>query len=375
MTDRARPSRVRVTAAPSLWAIVERSSVVVCCGTGGVGKTTTAAAIALRAAHQGRRVMVVTIDPARRLADAFGLSDGLSNEPQRIDIAQDRDRDRTGELWASMLDAEATFAALVHEHAAHAEQADRILASRFAKNVAGSLSGTHEYMAMEKLHALYASGHFDLIVLDTPPTHDALAFVDAPRLLTRLLDNRLYRVLVHPRRGVLRAATTAVQAVIRPLTRVVGAEVVDDAVAFFRAFEGMEEGFRDRAEDVLALLRADDTAFVVVATPRRDTVAETTAFVRQLAAADISVRAAIVNRCTPTFTPSARPAPPIAVDAAVPHTQALADFAQAAAAEGEELAVLVAAIGDAPVVRVPLLASDVHDLAGLSVVADRLDTR
>jgi anion-transporting ArsA/GET3 family ATPase len=361
---------------PDLWAVVERSDVVVCCGTGGVGKTTTAAAIALAAAREGRRVMVVTIDPARRLADAFGLGGGLTNDPQRIDLGDhlgpDTDTD-TGELWASMLDAEATFAALVREHAADAAQAERILSSRFAQNIAGALSGTHEYMAMEKLHELHTSGRFDLIVLDTPPTHDALAFVDAPRLLTRLLDNRLYRLLVHPRRGVLRAATNAAHTVLRPLTRIVGAEVVDDAVAFFRAFEGMEGGFRSRADDVLTLLRAEQTAFIVVVVPRRDTVAETTAFVRQLAASAIAVRGAIVNRSTPSF--SAEGAAPLAVDEAVPHTRALADFVAAAVAEAHETSVLLGALTDAPVVRIPLLADDVHDLDGLSVVADLVRSR
>src|SRR5688572_16557540 len=230
----------------SLDDLVARGSIIICCGSGGVGKTTTAAALALEAARRGRTACVVTIDPARRLADALGL-DALTNTPGRID------GDWPGQLWAMMLDTKTTFDDLVTTYAGGEEQARRILDNRLYRNISGALSGTQEYMAMEKLYELSSGGahDFDLIVVDTPPTRNALDFIDAPRRLTRFLDNRVFRLLVMPTRAYLKAVSAATQAFVRTVARVVGAEVVDDAVAFFRAFEGMEAGFRDRAQNVL----------------------------------------------------------------------------------------------------------------------------
>src|SRR5205085_8432720 len=228
-------------------------AVIVCCGSGGVGKTTTAAALAVEAAARGRRACVVTIDPARRLADALGLGE-LTNEPRQVAGSW------PGELWALMLDTKTTFDAIVVKYASDPAQAERIIGNRLYRNVSGALSGTQEYMAMEKLHELHATGRFDIIVIDTPPTRNALDFLDAPRRLTRLLDNRIFRLLIMPTQSYLKIVSTATQRVLRTIARVVGAEVVDDAVAFFEAFEGMEQGFRDRAQAVIALLSDDATA-------------------------------------------------------------------------------------------------------------------
>ena len=262
--------------------LVDQRHILICCGTGGVGKTTTAATLAIEGARRGRDSVVVTIDPAKRLANTLGL-EHLSNSPREIprDI-WDPERDATpgGHLHALMLDTETTFDQLVLTYARDDEQAQRILENRFYRNIAGALSGTQEYMAMEKLYELHDRGGFDLIVVDTPPTRHALDFLDAPRRLTRMLDNRVFRFLMVPTRTTLRVGTVAAQAFLRTISRVVGTEPVDDVVAFFRAFEGMEEGFRDRAAEVMQLLAADETAFVLITSPRRDAVEEAEYFAR-----------------------------------------------------------------------------------------------
>ncbi|MDQ1373962.1 MAG: hypothetical protein QOJ09_1300, partial [Actinomycetota bacterium] len=281
----------------SLGALADRR-IVVCCGSGGVGKTTTAAALALEGARRGKRACVVTIDPAKRLADALGL-DELTNEPSRIE------GDWPGELWALMLDTKSTFDSLVTKHAATPEQADGILANGLYRNISGALSGTQEYMAMEKLYELQDGGRFDLVVVDTPPTRNALDFIDAPRRLTRLLDNRVFRLLIMPTRAYVKAVSFATQAFLRTVSKVVGGQVVSDAVAFFQAFEGMEQGFRDRAQKVMALLADPGTAFVLVASPRRDAVEEALFFADKLLESGIGVDALVVNRLHPRFGGSA----------------------------------------------------------------------
>ncbi|MEO7428433.1 MAG: ArsA-related P-loop ATPase [Acidimicrobiales bacterium] len=253
--------------APTLRDLVLERRILVCCGSGGVGKTTTAAVLALEAAKAGRRAVVVTIDPAKRLADALGL-EGLTGTPSKIE------GEWSGELWALMLDTKSTFDDLVVANASSPEQGQRILQNRFYRNISGALSGTQEYMAMEKLYELHQRTDFDLVVVDTPPTRNALDFIDAPRRLSRFLDHRLFRMITSPGRGIAKAVNVAAQAFLRTVAKVVGAEVIDDAVAFFQAFEGMEEGFRERADAVLGLLSDDDTAFVLVASPRRDTIEE-----------------------------------------------------------------------------------------------------
>src|SRR3954466_6770398 len=178
--------------------------------------------------------------------------------------------DWPGEMWALMLDTKITLDDLVHRYASTPEQAEGILTIRLYRNVSGALSGTQEYMAMEKLYELHDDGGYELIVVDTPPTRHALDFLDAPDRLLRMLDNRIFRLLMMPTRAYLRVASVAVQTFLRTVSRVVGSEVVDDIVAFFRAFEGMEAGFRERALAVEELLAAPGTAFVLLTSPRRD---------------------------------------------------------------------------------------------------------
>jgi len=355
----------------SLVELVETSSVLICCGSGGVGKTTTAAVLAMEAARRGRRAAVVTIDPARRLANAMGL-EGLSNEPSLVA------GDWPGELSALMLDTKSTFDSLVKRHAADDAQAERILANRFYQNISGALSGTQEYMATEKLYELHHERDYDLVVVDTPPSRNALDFLDAPRRIARFLDHRLYRVLMAPTRGVMRAATTAAHLFVRSVTKVVGAEVFDDAITFFQAFQGMEAGFKQRAEAVVALLADEGTAFVLVASPRRDTVVEADFFATRLEQMHARVRALVVNRMHPRFD-SAQPAAArerartLGEDTPIgAHFANLADFAAASEAEESHLADLAAKVEPAPVIRVPMLATDVHDLETLALVGDHL---
>ena len=338
--------------------LVAARSVIITCGSGGVGKTTTAAVLAQAAAEKGRRACVVTIDPARRLADALGL-ERIGNEPTLVGGSW------PGELWAVMLDAKGTFDALVESQAPSVAQADRIKANRFYRNISGALSGTQEYMAAEKLYELHGSKRFDIVVVDTPPSRAALDFLDAPARLTRFLDHRLYRLLTAPHRGPLRALNAAAQTVMRTIAKVVGAEVLDDAITFFKAFEGMDAGFRARA-DAVARLHADpDTAFLLVAPPRRDTVDEACYVAEQLERSGRPVAALIVNRMTPQFLPV-----DVAGLAATgdPLTQNLLELTTLAAAEEEQLAPLLRAVGSAPVLRVPLLGTDVHDLESLAAV-------
>lgn len=230
---------------------------------------------------------------------------------------------------------------------------------------------------MEKLYDLHADESFDLVVVDTPPSRNALDFLEAPRRLTRFLDHRLYRVLMAPTRGMMKAVNVAAQAFIRSVSKVVGSEVFDDAIAFFQAFDGMEQGFKERAEQVLDLLTSPATAFVLVASPTRDTVAEARFFAEKLDEADIPVAALIVNRMHPTFT-DALPESLRERARTLDGTDLgglyrnLADFALVADREEGHLAGLADEVAPAPVVRVPFLSTDVHDVGGLGLVGDHL---
>jgi anion-transporting ArsA/GET3 family ATPase len=346
-------------------------SIIVCCGSGGVGKTTTAAAFALQAARLGRRACVVTIDPARRLANSLGL-DALTNSPTEIAGPW------PGELHALMLDPKGTFDDLVHRYADTPEQTEGILSNRIYRNLTGALSGTQEYMAMEKLYELSDEGGFDLIVVDTPPTRNALDFLDAPRRLTRFLENKVFRALMLPTRAGLRVMGVAAQGLLKAISKVAGADIVRDAVTFFQAFEGMEEGFRKRAARVRVLLAEESTAFILVASPRPDSVDEAVHFSSKLTDAGMSATALIVNRVQPRFADDSQ----LAELPTVPHDaegSALDDLIEnlrgfTAASDREEKTYedLVADVSPAPVARVPLLNSDVHDLDGLATIADLL---
>jgi anion-transporting ArsA/GET3 family ATPase len=314
--------------------------------------------------------VVVTIDPAKRLADTLGLGE-LGNTPSRIE------GDWPGELWALMLDTKSTFDDLIATYAADEAQAERILANRFYRNISGALSGTQEYMAGEKLHELHESGRFDLVVVDTPPTRHALDFLDAPARLTRFLDHKLYRALMAPTKASLRVVNVAASAVAKAIGRVVGGEALQDGLDFFGAFEGMEQGFRDRAARVQALLTDPATAYVLVASPRADTVAEASYFAERLEQSALPVAALVVNRVHPRFGKGLGPAARKRAKAAVGTplaglTRNLAEFRTMADGEERHLVDLAERVKPAPVARVPFLAHDVHDLDTLAEIASYL---
>ena len=353
------------------------AEVIVCCGSGGVGKTTTAAVIGLEAARPR---------PAcRRRDDRPGPPPGRRARPPRRPrrrAAGDRPAGPagSGELWAMMLDTASAFDGVVRRNAADSDQAERILANPFYRNISGALSGTQEYMAAETLNLLHDDERFDLVVVDTPPSRNALDFLEAPSVLARFLDHRLFRLLMLPARRGMRVVNAATQPMLRAIGKVVGSDVLADAVAFFQAFAGMEAGFRERAEAVMELLRSDVTRYVVVASPHRDTVTEAVWFAGKLADHGIEqrrrrrqprapgVRAGTAPRMPSPPRPS-RPPPAVDDDLAALWTN-LAELRALAAAAAAELAPLAELLG--PLADVPLLAGDVHDLEGLGEIRRHL---
>ncbi len=375
-------------AAITFTSLLAESHVIICAGSGGVGKTTTAAALAIQAARSGKRSIVVTIDPAKRLADALGLP-GLAPDPVIIDehLWMRSDDSTSGQLSAMMLDPKATFDALVARYADGVEQSERILANSFYRSISSALGGTQEYMAMEKLHELSQCGDYDLIVVDTPPSRNALDFLDAPERLLRLLNNRVFRVITAPARTGFRAAGVAVQTLVRAISRVIGAEVVDDIVAFFRAFEGMEEGFRERAMSVRALIAESTTQFVLITSPRRDAVEEAEYFAERIGDHGYRVSGLIVNRVHPRFgsehgdtlrsraaalrgLPATETAPASARDRLSQYLDVLADFQSVGSRERHNLDGVQLRLGrGAAVAFVPFLARDVHSIEALDEIA------
>jgi anion-transporting ArsA/GET3 family ATPase len=286
-----------------------RTRIIVCCGSGGVGKTTTAAAIGLRAAERGRHVVVLTVDPARRLAQSMGLS-SLDNTPRPVpglhtasrpegQSTSSQNATSPGTLHAMMLDMKRTFDEIVEAHA-DPDRAAQILANPFYQSLSSSFAGTQEYMAMEKLGQLRRADEWDLIVVDTPPSRSALDFLDAPQRLSRFLDGRLLRLLTTPAklggRAYLRVLNAGFGVVTGVLTKVLGAQVLRDVQTFVTALDTMFGGFRERADYTYQLLRAPGTAFLVVATPEPDALREASYFVERLGQERMPLAGLILNR-------------------------------------------------------------------------------
>jgi anion-transporting ArsA/GET3 family ATPase len=357
--------------------------VVVCCGSGGVGKTTTAAALAVRAAERGRRTAVLTIDPARRLAEALGLST-LSNEPKRVAGVGDAPSGSTGELHAMMLDMRRTFDEMVYAHSTP-ERAEKILTNPFYQTISSSFSGTQEYMAMEKLGQLAASGKWELIVVDTPPSRSALDFLDAPQRMSSFLDGKMIKLLSAPARaggrGLRRIVGAGFGLFAKAVGTILGGQMLADASAFVQAFDTMFGGFRERASATYELLRSPGTIFVVVAAPEPDALREAAYFVERLDAERMPLGGLVLNRTHPVLAelPAGR-ARDFAdlldeqgggrLASAVLRLHA--DRVDRADREQRLLARFTRAHPHVAVVQVPAVAGDITDLDGLREIGERL---
>jgi anion-transporting ArsA/GET3 family ATPase len=378
-----------------------RTRIIVCCGSGGVGKTTTAAALGLRAASRGRHVVVLTVDPARRLAQSMGLS-SLDNTPRPVPLPE-QDEGRGGSLHAMMLDMKRTFDEIVEAHS-DPDRAAQILANPFYQSLSSSFAGTQEYMAMEKLGQLRRTDAWDLIVVDTPPSRSALDFLDAPQRLSRFLDGRLIRMLTAPTRVSGRAYLRVVNAgfgmITGIVTKIIGAQMLRDVQTFIAAFDTMFGGFRERAEDTYRLLQTPGTSFLVVATPEPDALREARYFVERLSQDRMPLAGLILNRvhrshatrlsaarslaAAEALTPvtaggglSEQVMPngpsdstpqhhPLAVAALRLHAERM----QLIAAERRFAQHFTAAHPGVPVAEVPAQPEDVHDLDGLRAIGD-----
>ncbi|MEV4331443.1 ArsA family ATPase [Streptomyces sp. NPDC049597] len=267
--------------------------IIVCCGAGGVGKTTTAAALGVRAAERGRKVVVLTIDPARRLAQSMGI-DSLDNTPRRV-----KGIEGDGELHAMMLDMKRTFDEIVEAHA-DAERARAILENPFYQSLSAGFAGTQEYMAMEKLGQLRGREEWDLIVVDTPPSRSALDFLDAPKRLGSFLDGKFIKLLMAPAkvggRAGMKFLNVGMSMMTGTLGKLLGGQLLRDVQTFVAAMDTMFGGFRTRADATYRLLQAPGTAFVVVAAPERDALREAAYFVERLAAEDMPLAGLVLNR-------------------------------------------------------------------------------
>lgn len=343
------------------------AALVVTCGPGGVGKTSSAAALALAAADAGRRVIVVTVDPARRLADALGIDS--SHEPIEVVGATSHP---DGSLWAQMLDAESTFDRLITERAGDEARAKAILANPIYRSIAGSLAGAQEYMAIERLHQLSTSGDFDLIVIDTPPSRHAIDLLAAPDRLVTFFGHPVYRVLTVPGRSFARVTHAGSAAFLWAIRRLAGPKVVEDTIEFFRSLSGMEAGLRQRASETAKILRSDRTAFVLVCSPRAEAIDEAVHLELALREGGFPLRTIVVNLVHPTPPPLGI-VPPDGL-APGPLADQLAfhrELTELAADEEREMSTLRALAADVPLVEVPLL-DDVQDLTGLAQLAKHL---
>jgi anion-transporting ArsA/GET3 family ATPase len=340
---------------------LERKEVCICAGSGGVGKTTTSAAIALGMAARGRKVAVLTIDPARRLANALGLAE-LGNEERRVDV------DLPGELWAMTLDAKRTFDELIEWHAPDEATRDAVLGNRIYQELSSAVAGSQEYMAMEKLHELHQEGRYDLLVLDTPPTRNALDFLDAPQRLAAFIDSRALSFFLAPSRFGLKVLGRGTGMVFSVMQRATGIDLLNDLSDFFRSFGGMTEGFRERAERVNALLRHHRSAFVLVTSPRLDAIDEARYFHRRLVEADMPFAGVVANRVhtgVAAGDAGAELEPLVGGELAEKVEAAAAAEAGLAERDRLNLAALRRRLARKPVIEVPLLEADVHDLDGL----------
>ncbi len=363
----------------ALGDVIEGKGVCICAGSGGVGKTTTSAAIAAGMAARGLKVCVLTIDPAKRLADSLGLKE-LDNTARRVDPAlfAEQGVEIEGELWAMMLDAKATFDELIARQAPNEEARDRVLNNRIYQQISSALAGSQEYMAMEKLFELHTEGDYDLLVLDTPPTRNALDFLDAPKRLTQFIEGRSLGVFMKPTGLAAKVAGRGASVALSVFKRIVGFDLLADLAEFFNAFSGMVDGFQARAKRVNKLLADPDTCFLVVCGPQGEPVDEAVYFHRKLVEAKLPFGGVIVNKvhypaeCLREETDDL----PAALAAKLEGDEDLArrvaanfaDYQALAERDARNIERLSRELRTQSVIRVPYLDEDVHDLAGLAEI-------
>jgi len=360
-----------------LTRILEDKTVCICTGSGGVGKTTTSAAIATGMAAAGLKVCVLTIDPAKRLADSLGLKE-LGNEARRVEpgLLESQGVEMKGELWAMMLDAKATFDELIKRQAPDDEARDRILGNRIYQQISGALAGSQEYMAMEKLYELNDSGDFDLLVLDTPPTRNALDFLDAPKRIIQFIEGRSLRIFIKPTGMAAKVAGRGAGVALTILKRLLGFDLLEELSEFFTAFSGMVEGFQERARRVNGLLADPSTCFLIVCGPQAEPISEALYFHGKLVEAGLPFGGVIVNKVHQAGRHPADPGALVADLATELGDQGLAERAADNLADYDALGRrdkrniegLADELGTSALICVPYLDEDVHDLAGLTEV-------
>jgi anion-transporting ArsA/GET3 family ATPase len=355
--------------------LLDGKRVCICAGSGGVGKTTSSAAIAAGMAAKGKKVAVLTIDPAKRLADSLGLPE-LGNEERRVDpklFAEAGVETEGGELWAMMLDAKATFDELVRRHAPDAETRDRILSNRIYQQLSAALAGSQEYMAMEKLFELHAEDRYDLLVLDTPPSRNALDFLEAPRRLMQFIEGRALQVFMRPTGLGMKVFGRGTSMMFSVLRRLTGVEVLEDLSEFFQAFSGMVGGFRERAKRVSELLANPETCFLVVCAPQGEPITEAVYFHRKLVEAGLPFGGVVVNKVhyeseLPPYDEGLEGQLADALgddDLSRRVIGNFDDYRALAARDQRNIKRLTAEMRARLVIQVPYLDADVHDLSGL----------
>jgi anion-transporting ArsA/GET3 family ATPase len=355
--------------------LLEGKRVCICAGSGGVGKTTTSAAIAAGMAARGLKVAVLTIDPAKRLADSLGLPE-LGNTERQVDPALFADVGvelNGGELWAMMLDAKETFDEVVRKHAPDAETRDRILSNRIYQQLSNALAGSQEYMAMEKLFEIHAEDRYDLLVLDTPPSRHALDFLDAPRRLTQFIEGRALQMFIKPTGLGMRIFGRGAGMMFSVLKRLTGVDLLQDLAEFFQAMSGMVGGFQERAKRVTQLLADPETSFLVVCGPQGEPIEEAVYFHRKLVEAKLPFGGVIVNKVQyedemPVAPGELEPGLTQALDdedLARRVRENFDDFRALSERDRRNVEHLAAEMRTRAVIRVPYLDEDVHDLRGL----------
>jgi anion-transporting ArsA/GET3 family ATPase len=353
--------------------LLEGRRIVVCAGSGGVGKTTTAAAIAMGMAERGLKVAVVTIDPAKRLADSLGLEE-LGNEPRLVDPQRFSDHgiEIRGELWALMLDAKRTFDALIERLAPDPATRDEVLANRIYQQLSSAVAGSQEFTAIAKLYELDQEGDYDLLVLDTPPSRNALDFLDAPSRLTGFFQGRAIKMFLRPAGLGGRILGRGTGVVFGLMERLTGVDLLHDLSVFFRALGGMIDGFTERARRVGALLEDPGTTFLIITAPRHDPVEEAIFFHRKLAAAAMPFGGLVVNRLHTAPGPDGALPDGLDADLAARVATAAHELEALAEREAENVELLRTRLGDPPMILVPELDGDVHDVEGLARVRAHL---